>query len=315
MRAAVIRDGQLEVAERPTPTPVGTEVLVRVAGAGVNRADLLQVAGMHPAPPGWPADIPGLDFAGTVTAAGEQVHSLSVGDRVFGILGGGGHATELITTEGLCVRVPESVDLVAAGGIPEVFMTAHDAMVTQSGLKSGERVLIHAVGSGVGTAAVQIARALGASTVGTARSADKLDRAIALGLDDAVLAGDEMAERIGEVDVVLDLVGGNYLRVDVAVCRPQGRIVLVGLLAGASVDLDLGIMLRKRISLTGTVLRARPGWQKAQATAAFAREVLPLFEKGMLKTVVDRVMPLDEVAEAYGLLAANKTFGKVILSM
>jgi NADPH2:quinone reductase len=194
-------------------------------------------------------------------------------------------------------------------------MTAHDAMVTQSGLKSGERVLIHGVGSGVGTAAVQIARALGASTVGTTRSADKLDRAVALGVDDAVLVGDDMAERIGEVDVVLDLVGGNYLRVDVAVCRPQGRIALVGLLAGASVDLDLGVMLRKRISLTGTVLRARPEWQKAQATAAFAREVVPLFEKGMLKTVVDRVMPLDEVAEAYGLLAANKTFGKVILSM
>jgi NADPH:quinone reductase-like Zn-dependent oxidoreductase len=315
MRAAVIRDGQLEVAERPTPTPVGTEVLVRVAGAGVNRADLLQVAGMHPAPPGWPADIPGLEFAGTVTAAGERVHSLSVGDRVFGILGGGGHATELITTEGLCMRVPDSVDLVAAGGIPEVFMTAHDAMVTQSRLKSGERVLIQGVGSGVGTAAVQIARALGASTVGTTRSPDKLDRAVALGVDDAVLAGDDMAERIGEVDVVLDLVGGNYLRVDLAVCRPQGRIALVGLLAGASVDLDLGVMLRKRISLTGTVLRARPEWQKAQATVAFAREVVPLFERGMLKTVVDRVMPLDEVSGAYGLLAANKTFGKVILSM
>ena len=315
MRAAVIRDGKVEVNDRPTPTPVGSEVLVAVAGAGVNRADLLQLNGMHPAPHGWPADIPGLEFAGTVSAVGDRVQSVAEGDRVFGILGGGGHATEIMTVEGLCVRVPESLDLVEAGGIPEVFITAHDAMVTQAGLRSGERVLIHGVGSGVGTAAVQIARALGASTVGTTRTADKLDRAVELDLEKAVLAGDDMAERIGEVDVVLDLVGGTYLQVDVEVCRPQGRIVLVGLLAGASVDLDLGAMLRKRLTLTGTVLRARPEWQKVQATDAFAHEVVPLLEKGVLKTVVDRVMPLDDVADAYDLLAANKTFGKVIISM
>jgi len=315
MKAAVIRDGRLEIEERPTPRPTASEVLVRVAGAGVNRADLLQVAGMHPAPFGWPADIPGLEFAGTVTAAGERVHSLSKGDRVFGILGGGGQATELITTEALCVRVPDSIDPVSAGGIPEVFVTAHDALVTQAGLRSGERVLIHAVGSGVGTAAVQISRALGATTVGTSRTAAKLDRAVELGLDDAVVAGDDMARRIGEVDVVLDLVGGNYLQVDVSVCRPQGRIILVGLLAGASVDLDLSAVLRKRISLTGTVLRARPEWQKAQATAAFAREVVPLFSSGALDVAIDRTMPLDEIAGAYELLARNETFGKVIISM
>jgi NADPH:quinone reductase-like Zn-dependent oxidoreductase len=315
MRAAVIRDGKVEVNDRPTPTPVGSEVLVAVAGAGVNRADLLQLNGMHPAPHGWPADIPGLEFAGTVSAVGDRVQSVAEGDRVFGILGGGGHATEIMTVEGLCVRVPESLDLVEAGGIPEVFITAHDAMVTQAGLRSGERVLIHGVGSGVGTAAVQIARALGASTVGTTRTADKLDRAVELDLEKAVLAGDDMAERIGEVDVVLDLVGGTYLQVDVEVCRPQGRIVLVGLLAGASVDLDLGAMLRKRLTLTGTVLRARPEWQKVQATDAFAHEVVPLLEKGVLKTVVDRVMPLDDVAEAYELLSSNKTFGKVVISM
>jgi NADPH:quinone reductase-like Zn-dependent oxidoreductase len=286
-----------------------------VAAAGVNRADLLQVKGMHAAPPGWPTDIPGIEFAGTVTAVGPRVQALSEGDRVFGILGGGGHATELITVEDLCVRVPDSVDLLEAGGIPEVFITAHDALVTRAGLGSGERVLIHAVGSGVGTAAVQIARALGASSVGTSRTAGKLDRAVELGLDEAVLAGDDMEERIGEVDVVLDLVGGDYLRVDTAVCRPQGRIVLVGLLAGGSVDLDLGAVMRKRLQLTGTVLRARPEWQKAQATAAFAREVVPLFEKGVFKTVIDRVMPLDDIPAAYGLLAENKTFGKVIISM
>ena len=315
MRAAVIREGKLEVDDRPTPSPVGSEVLVAVGGAGVNRADLLQLKGMHSVPHGWPADIPGLEFAGTVRAVGERVQSVAEGDRVFGILGGGGHATELITLEDLCVRVPESLDLVEAGGVPEVFMTAHDAMVTQAGLKSGERVLIHGVGSGVGTAAVQIARALGASTVGTTRTADKLDRAVGLGLEEAVLAGDDMAERIGEVDVVLDLVGGHYVHVDVAVCRPQGRIVLVGLLAGAAVDLDLGTMLRKRLTLTGTVLRARPEWQKVQATDAFARGVVPLFEKGVLRTVVDRVMPLDDVAAAYELLSSNKTFGKLIISM
>lgn len=309
-----MRDGELALEQRDAPEPVGDEVLVDVAGAGVNRADLLQRAGRYPAPPGWPADVPGLELAGTVAATGARVRALRPGDRVFGIVGGGAHASQALTTEGLCARVPDGLDLVAAGGVPEAFVTAHDALVTRAGLRPGERVLIHGVGSGVGTAAVQVARAAGASTVGTARTHSKLERARALGLDDAVPAGDGMAAAIGEVDVVLDLVGGDYVAIDVEVCRTLGRIIVVGLLAGAATRLDLGGVMRKRLTIAGTVLRSRPEHEKAAATARFAAEVVPLLASGALQPVVDDVVPLDDAAAAYDALGSNKTFGKVVLA-
>lgn len=315
LRALTVSDGTLALVERDTPTPVADEVLVEVAAAGVNRADLLQRRGRYPAPAGWPDDIPGLEFAGTVVDAGTRVHSLAPGDRVFGIVGGGAHSTHLITTESLCMRVPPGLDSTQAGAMPEVFLTAHDAMIVRAGLHSGERVLIHGVGSGVGTAAVQLARAVGATTVGTSRTPDKLERAKELGLDDAVVAGAGMAERIGEVDVVIDLVGGDYLETDVAVCKPQGRIVVVGLLGGASARLDLGALLRGRLTVAGTVLRGRPEHEKAAATARFSREVLPLVARGVVRAVVDEVIPLGEAEKAYEVLASNETFGKVVLSM
>ncbi|MFN2490028.1 MAG: NAD(P)H-quinone oxidoreductase [Actinomycetota bacterium] len=313
LRVLRISDGDLEVVERDTPIPAADQVVVEVAGAGINRADLIQRAGGYRGPPGAPPDVAGLEFAGTVAGVGHQVRSLVVGDRVFGILGGGGHATHVLTTEWLCARVPPALDLRHAGGIPEVFLTAHDALIVQANLRPGERVLIHGVGSGVGSAAVQLARAVGAETVGTSRTPDKLERARALGLDHGVVAGDEMLTQIGEVDVVLDLLGGRYVETDVAACRSGGRILVVGLLAGSSAELDLGRLLRERIGITGTVLRTRPDSEKAAATAAFEREVVPLLERGILRPVVDRVMPLEEGTAAYDLVGSNATFGKVIL--
>jgi putative PIG3 family NAD(P)H quinone oxidoreductase len=314
LKVIAIVDGALCMEERATPEPGGDQVLVAVSGTGVNRADLLQKMGRYPAPPGWPADVPGMELSGTVASVGPSVRSLEVGDQVFGIVGGGAHATHVLMPELLCAPVPSGLELIEAGGVPEVFITAHDALVSQAHLRSGERVLIHGVGSGVGTAAVQLVRALGATSVGTARTPEKLERAKELGLDEAVVASDEMAREIGEVDLVLDLVGGPYIEVDIEVCRPKGRVMVVGLLAGASARLDLGRVLQGRLQIRGTTLRNRPDWEKAQATAAFAAQVLPLFARGAVRPVVDSVLPLESAEEAYDALATNKPFGKVILA-
>lgn len=313
MRAAAIRDGALVVEERPDPSPSADEVVVEVTGAGINRADLLQLAGGYPAPHGWPQDVPGLEVAGRVVATGDRVTRVAAGDLAWGIVGGGAHATHVLTTEGLLAPVPDGIDPIEAGGVPEAFVTAHDAL-ERAGFRAGDRVLVQGVGSGVGTAAVQIVKACGGSTVGTSRTPDKLERAKALGLDEGVLAGDDMVEAIGEVDVVLELIGGDYLAADVRVCRPKGRIVVIGLIAGSSAELDMGLVLRKRLTIAGTVLRSRPQHEKAAAVASFDAHVAPLFADGTLRPVIDRVMPLDEIAAAYDVLSSNASFGKVVLA-
>ena len=318
MRAVTIVDGRVEVADRDLRDPVADEVVVDVAGAGINRADLLQVAGRYPAPPGVPADIPGLEFSGSVIAVGPQVRDLKVGNPVMGILGGGGQAQRIITTEDLCARVPDGLDLAEAGGVPEVYMTAHDAMVVQAGLRPGERVLVHAVGSGVGTAVVQIATAMGAEVVGTARSAEKLDRASELGMARGILVdgapdAGEIAAQAGPCDVVIDLVGGDYLAADLAAARVKGRIVVVGLLAGAETTAHLGVLLSKRLTVIGTTLRMRPRHEKAAATAVFAAQMGPLLARGVLRPVIERSFPLEDAQAAYDLVASNATFGKVLL--
>src|SRR5215218_1763914 len=241
MRALVIADQQVRVEERPDPQPSPGEVVVRVHGAGLNRADLVQRAGFYHAPPGSPADIPGLEFAGEVVAHGDGVTDPELGARVFGIAGGGGQAELLAIPASQCAPVPDSIDLVTAGGVPEVFVTAHDALVTQCAMQAGEVLLVHAVGSGVGTAAVQLGRAAGCTVVGTARTAAKLDQARALGLDHGVLAAREL-DAVGTVDVVLELVGGDYLVTDLAVTGLRGRIALVGMMAGTRTQVDLGAM-------------------------------------------------------------------------
>jgi putative PIG3 family NAD(P)H quinone oxidoreductase len=322
MRALVIADQQVRVEERPDPVPGPGEVLVRVHGAGLNRADLVQRAGHYQAPPGSPPDIPGLEFAGEVVAHGDGVTRPELGARVFGIAGGGGQAELLAVPASQCAPVPDGLDLVTAGGVPEVFVTAHDALVTQAGMHEGEVLLVQAVGSGVGTAALQLGRATGCRVVGTARSPEKLEQAQALGLDHAVLAARELdpavlaagiTDAVGAVDVVIELVGGDYLVTDLAVTGLLGRIVLVGMMAGTRTQVDLGALLMKRLRIYGTTLRGRSVEEKAAATAAFTRDVVPLLADGTVQPVVARTLPLGEGPDAYELLASDAVFGGIVL--
>ncbi len=328
MRAVVItRPGGpevLAVREVPRPVPGAGEVLVRVHAAGLNRADLLQREGRYPAPAGAPAEIPGLEFAGEVAALGPGVRSWTPGARVFGITGGGAYAEYLVAHERMLVAIPETLDWIAAAAAPEAFITAHDALVTQARLRPSERVLIHAVGSGVGLAAVQLVRAVGAIPYGDARSATKLDAARRWGLEDgALVEGDPicLVERVRAwtggvgVDVILDLVGGSYVTAGVAALAPRGRLLLVGILAGREASIPLGRVLGARLTIIGTVLRSRPLEEKIAASQAFAREVVPLLAQGVLRPVVDCVVPLEEARRAHERLESNATIGKVVLAV
>jgi NADPH:quinone reductase-like Zn-dependent oxidoreductase len=326
MRAATINDARIEIADRPDPEARDDLVVVRVHGAGLNRADLLQLAGNYPAPAGSPADIPGLEFAGVVEARGPQARGVEIGDRVFGIAGGGSQAEYVAVPAGQCAPVPDGLDLVEMGGAPEAFVTAHDALVTRAHVQAGEWVLVHAVGSGVGTTALQLAVALGARVVGTARTPAKLDRCRELGLEHAIvpptdhgeLDVDALAWSIieatdGGAHVTVDLAGGAYVEADVAAAALGGRIVLVGSVAGTRAKLSLPAVMVKRLTIIGTVLRARNADEKTAATAAFVRDVVPLLADRRVAPVVECVLPLDRAAEAYDLVASDATFGKVIL--
>jgi NADPH:quinone reductase len=333
MRAVTtVGDGTIEVREHPDPKPAPGEVVVQVAGAGLNRADLLQRLGFYPAPPGSPPDIPGMEFAGTVVALGAGVEQPALGSAVFGIVGGGAQAEMLSVPVGQCATVPDGLDLVAMGGVPEAFVTAHDAMCTQAQARAGEWVLIHAVGSGVGTTGLQLAKALGARVIGTSRNAHKLEQCAALGLDhgivppthpDGTLDVHALAAEITSitgsgvdgsgVDVVLDLVAGPYVEADIAAAAPGGRIVLIGTLAGGTAALPILTVMQRRLRIFGTVLRTRSAAEKAAATDAFVREVVPFLADGTIAPVVDAVMPLSEANAAYDLLATDTTFGKIIL--
>lgn len=307
----------LQVVERPVPEPSRGEVRVRVRATAINRADLLQRMGAYPAPADAPPDIPGLEFAGEVDALGADVERWQVGDRVFGLVGGGAYAEALVTHERALARIPDGVSFEDAAAIPEAFVTAHDALVTQAGLTAGETVLVPAVGSGVGTAAAQLGRSLGAFVIGTARTADKLERAKPLGMDAGVLVeGGRFADAVKAIaapHVVLELVGGAYVDEDLRCIRTLGRIVLVGLMAGARSEVDLGLVLRKRVRIFGTVLRARPLEEKLAAMRAFEDQVVPLLARGKLAPVIDRAMPLAEAAAAHARMASNDSFGKIVL--
>ncbi len=306
----------LTVVERPLPEPARGEVRVRIRATAINRADLLQRMGAYPAPADSPPDVPGLEIAGEVDAVGPAVERLVVGDRVFGLLGGGGYAEAAITHERAMAKMPDGMSFEDAAAIPEAFVTAHDAMVTRAGLRSGEVMIVHAVGSGVGTAAVQLGRAFGAYTIGTARTADKLLRAKALGMDEGVVVeGASFASKIAPADVILELVGGKYLDEDLRCIKTLGRIVLIGLMAGTKSELDLSAILRKRVSVIGTVLRARPLEEKIAAMRLFESQVVPLFARGLLKSVIDQVMPLEQAAEAHARMASNAGFGKIVLKI
>ncbi len=327
MRAIIISQpgapDVLDVGERPAPAPAGGEVLVRVLAAGLNRADLLQRQGRYPAPPGVPADIPGLEFAGVVAQPGPGVTRWRSGQRVFGIVAGGAHAEYLVAHQHTLAEIPSNLDWTSGAAIPEVFITAHDAMVKQATLRAGETVLIHAVGSGVGLAAVQLARAFGAIPFGTARSADKIERARAIGLEDGVVLSaslDLLADAVQRwisgrgFDVILDLVGGPYVAASVDALALKGRLMLIATSAGRRAEFDLARALSRRVTLRGTVLRARPLDEKIAVTSAFAEEVVPLFAAGKLRPNIDSVFPFTDVRAAHQRLESNQTFGKVVLT-
>jgi NADPH2:quinone reductase len=322
MRAAVItRPGGpdvLEIQEVATPEPQGDQVRVRVYAAGINRADLLQRAGGYPAPPGAPSHIPGLEFAGVVDALGPLASRWKPGQRVMGLVGGGAQAEYVVIHEGLLVAIPDNLDFIQAAGVPEVFMTAHDALFTQASLQMGERVLIHAVGSGVGTAAVQLARATGATTYGTSRTPAKLEAAKALGLDvglsDQGFSAEILRLTNGEgVHVVIDFVGAPYLEQNLQAMAPWGRIVYLSTMGGAHADVNLGLLMQKRISMRGVTLRTRTLEEKLAVTRRFATHVLPLLTSGRVKPVIEQVFPLEQIAEAHKVMGENRNFGKLVV--
>ncbi len=308
----------LEVQSRSIRDPGPGEVRIAVAAAGLNRADCIQRRGFYPAPPGAPADIPGLEYAGTIESIGEGV-TLQVGQPVMGITGGGGMSTHVLAHEREVVPVPDGMSLTDAAAIPEAFMTAYDAMLLQSELLRGETVLIHAIASGVGTAALQLANAIGATAVGTSRSTDKLERCKPLGLQHAIDTSEGVfAEALkhsfpGGADVIIDVIGAKYAAENLSAVATTGRVITLGLLGGMKAEMNLGLVLRKRVTWRGSVLRARPLEEKAVLAQRFARELLPLFVSGRLRPVIDEVMPMDEIVAAHRRMESNQTFGKLVL--
>ncbi|MBX3248016.1 MAG: NAD(P)H-quinone oxidoreductase [Myxococcales bacterium] len=309
----------LSIDEAIVRAPGPGEVRVAVRAAGLNRADCLQRRGFYPAPAGFPADIPGLELAGEVESVGEGVSAWAPGDRVMAITGGGAMATHALLHERELVRVPEGMSIEDAAAIPEVFFTAYDALFPQAQLAMGEVALVHAVASGVGTAALQLAQAAGARVLGTSRSDAKLARCAELGLTDAIVSADgtfakAVLERApGGADVIVDTIGAKYLSENLRAIAPGGRVVTLGLLGGAKGELDLGRLLARRVTWRGSVLRARPLEEKATLAQAFARQVLPLFERGVLRPVVDEVMPMAEIGAAHARMESNEVFGKLVL--
>ncbi len=311
---------KLVLREIPDPVPGPEDLLVAIKATALNRGDILQRRGGYPQPGPKPEyEVPGIEFAGEVIAMGARVEGFAAGDRVMGILAGGGYAEQCVVHQRMAVRVPKAMTWQEAGGTPEVFITAHDAL-RQCDLVAGESVLIHAAGSGVGTAAIQVARAMGATPViGTARTQSKLDAATRLGMDVGILVEQpEFADTVremtgGGVDVVLDVVGGPYWEQNIASLAVRGRMVVVGTMGGSKPEVELGQLMRKRLQVRGTVLRSRPLEEKATATQAFARSVVPHLASGAIKVIVDRVFPLAEAGEAQAYMERNENFGKVVL--
>jgi len=314
MRAATIRDGEVLVADHPDPEPGAGEVLVRVRAAGLNGADQLQKRGAYPAPAGSPADIPGLELAGDVVRCGPAAERFAAGDRVMAIVGGGGQGELCTVHERQLMPVPEGVSWTHAGGIPEVFTTAHDALFTQAGLAMGERVLNSGAAGGVGTAAVQLAAAAGAHVTASVRNADLRDQVLALGAHAAL--DPQATPDAGPYDVLLELVGASNLDANFAALATGGRIVVIGVGGGGfKAELNLLALMGKRARIGASTLRARPLEEKAATARAMERHVLPLFERGQLQVPVAATFPLDDVAQAYERFAAGAKLGKVILEV
>jgi NADPH2:quinone reductase len=326
MRAAVITEpggpDVLKVMEVDDPVPGPEDILVDVKASALNRADMLQRQGAYPAPFGSPSEIPGLEFSGVVLEVGDRVDSLKEGDRVFGLLGGGGYASRTITHHRMAVKIPTGWDFVQAAATPEVYLTAYDALFNRGNLQMGESVLVHAAGSGVGTAAVQLAHQAGAFVFGTAGSAEKLAGATDLGMNVGINYHEQdFAEVIKEVtsgagvDVLIDFIGAPYWNKNIASLAVLGRLVEVGLMGGTKMEVDLRPLMAKRLQVCGTGLRGRTLGEKLEVTAQFRRHVLPHLASGSMKPIVDRTFPLEEVAEAHKYMETNANFGKIVLTI
>jgi NADPH2:quinone reductase len=312
MRAATIRDGQILIEEHPDPVAGDGEVLVRVRGAGLNGGDMMQRRGLYPAPPGSPRDIPGMELAGVVEARGAGAERFTVGDRVMAIVGGGGQAELAVVHERQLMGVPASLDWPAAGALPEVFLTAHDALFSQAQLRPGERLLVHGGAGGVGTAAIQLAKATGARVTTTVRS--EQSRAQVEGLGAQVIAPEGFAEH-GPFDVILELVGAPNMADNMIALATGGRVCVIGVSAGVKAELNLLALMGKRARIHGSTLRARPLEEKALAARRVEREVLPLFETGALTVPIAQTFPLEEAAAAYDSFAAGGKLGKIVLTV
>ncbi len=310
----------ISIREVPTPVPGPGQIRVRVRAAGLNRADIYQRRGGYAAPAGWPEDIPGLEYAGDVDALGPGVTGWRSGDRVMGLVGGGGQAEAVVVRAEEALPLPAGLSYVEGAAIPEVFYTAYDALVNRGQVAAGERVLIHAIGSGVGTAAAQIAKYLGATVIGTSRSAAKLARATAYGVDVGIdTSRTSFAEALGDpVHVVLDVLGGSALADHLSVLAVRGRLVMLGLMAGRRTEVDLERVLHKRLEIIGSVMRTRGAEERAALTAEFRERMLPLFESRggppKLRPVVERTYPMEQLAEAHGVMERNENFGKLVAS-
>ena len=314
----------LEIRDVARPQAGREELLVHVHASALNRADLLQRQGKYPPPPGYPVEIPGIEFAGEITEIGSSVHRWKPGQRVFGLLGGAAHAEYIVTHQDLVAEVPENLDWASAAAVPEAFITAHDALWIQAALRPGESVLINAVGSGVGVAAVQLVRAIQAVPYGTSRTASKLDQARTYGMQDGLVVRDNLDDLLAAmeqltrgqgVNVMLDLVGGPYVKAGQKLLAVKGRMILVGTVAGGSYELESRYVMSKRLQIRGTVLRARSLEEKIRATQAFAAEVVPLLARRVLRPVIDSRFPLGEIADAHRRLESNESAGKVVIEL
>ncbi len=312
MRAVTIREGEILVAQHPDPVPGKDEVLVRVRAAGLNGADMMQRRGLYPAPPGSPPDIPGLELAGEVAALGPGAQRFELGARVMGIVGGGGQAELATVHERQLMPVPDALGWAEAGGVAEVFTTAHDAVFTQAELKSGEHLLVHGGAGGVGTAAIQLARAAGAQVTATVRNREAHEEIETLGA--RAVEPDGFAQH-GPFDVILELVGAPNLPDNVNALAARGRIAVIGIGAGAKAELHLGALMGKRGRIFGSTLRARPLEEKALTARAMERSVLPLLDSGEVRVLVSETYPLARAHEAYERFGAGGKLGKIVLEM
>jgi NADPH2:quinone reductase len=322
---AVIYEGAggpevITIGEVPKPEVQKDHIRVRVHAAGLNRADLIQRRGHYPAPHGWPANIPGLEYAGEVEAVRPGVTRWKVGDRVMGLVGGGAQAEMVVVHQDEVLPIPSAFSYPEAAAIPEAFLTAYDALVTRARMQPGERVLIHAAGSGIGTAAAQIAKHLGATVLGTSRSGEKLARALVYGLDVGIdTSRTPFREAVGEpVHVILDVLGGSAFGDNLAVLAPRGRLIMLGFLAGSETEADLGPILRKRLEIIGTVMRTRGLDERIPLVREFGQRMLPLFESraeqgAVLRPVLERTYPMTQLADAHRVLEGNATFGKIVV--